>query len=187
MGQNGPIRPCTKCDCNNNVDANAIGNCNRTTGECLRCIDNTDGFNCERCKSGFFGDALALKQPGDPPSCQPCQCYPIGTNLDEETTLPICNGYTGDCLCKPHVIGRNCEKCADGYFNLESGEARQNFTFSLLKPPKDNRVLSPFRAANRVTATPSDHSTPLATYRLGNVGCSGYKSKLVCNFIWVIN
>ena len=135
MGQNGPIRPCTKCDCNNNVDSNAIGNCNRTTGECLRCIDNTDGFNCERCKSGFFGDALALKQPGDPPSCQPCQCYPIGTNLDEETTLPICNGYTGDCQCKPHVIGRNCEKCADGYFNLESGEARQNFYLLPFKTP----------------------------------------------------
>ena len=141
MGQNGPIRACTKCDCNNNVDANAIGNCNRTTGECLRCVDSTDGFNCERCKSGFFGDALALKQPGDPPSCQPCQCYPIGTNLDEETTLPICNGYTGDCLCKPHVIGRNCEKCADGYFNLESGEARQNFTFCLLKPPNNDSVI----------------------------------------------
>lgn len=32
----GLIRPCEKCDCNNNVDPNAIGNCNRTTGECLR-------------------------------------------------------------------------------------------------------------------------------------------------------
>ncbi len=122
MGLNGPVRPCQKCDCNNNVDPNAIGNCNRTTGECLRCIDNTDGFNCERCKSGFFGDALALKKPGDPPSCQPCQCYPIGTNLNDETFLPICNGYTGDCSCKPHVVGRDCDKCADGYFNLDSGE-----------------------------------------------------------------
>jgi laminin gamma 1 len=122
MGQNGPVRPCQKCQCNKNVDSNAIGNCDSLTGECLRCIDNTDGFNCERCKSGFFGDALALKKPGDPPSCQPCQCYPVGTNLNDDTYLPICNGFTGDCSCKPHVVGRDCDKCADGYFNIDSGQ-----------------------------------------------------------------
>ena len=118
----GTVRPCKKCECNNNVDPNAIGNCDGVTGECLRCIDNTDGFNCERCKAAFFGDALALKKPGDPPNCQPCQCYPIGTNLDDGTFLPICNGFTGDCSCKPHVVGRDCDKCADGYFNIDSGQ-----------------------------------------------------------------
>jgi coxsackievirus/adenovirus receptor len=41
MGKFGPVRACQKCDCNNNVDANAIGNCDRQTGQCLRCIDNT--------------------------------------------------------------------------------------------------------------------------------------------------
>jgi laminin gamma 1 len=120
-GQNGPVRPCQRCDCNNNVDPNAIGNCDRSTGECLRCIDNTDGFNCETCKSGFFGDALAVKKPGDPPSCQPCQCYPVGTYLDAVTFLPMCNGYSGDCSCKPNVKGRDCDRCADGYYNLQSG------------------------------------------------------------------
>lgn len=122
MGLMGPVRECSKCDCNHNVDPNAIGNCDRTTGECLRCVDNTDGFHCERCKSGFFGDALALKKPGEPPNCRPCQCYPVGTNLDDQTYLPICNGFTGDCSCKPHVVGRDCDKCADGYFNLDSGD-----------------------------------------------------------------
>ena len=94
-----------------------------------RCIDNTDGFNCERCKSGFFGDALALKKPGDPPSCQPCQCYPIGTNLNEDNFLPICNGYTGDCSCKSNVVGRDCDTCADGYFNLDSGQVELGIFF----------------------------------------------------------
>ena len=125
MGQNGPIRPCQKCDCSNNVDPNAIGNCDGLTGECLKCIDNTDGFRCEKCKSGFFGDALALKKPGDPPSCQPCQCFPEGTNqgtnIGQYTFLPLCNGFSGECSCKPFVKGRNCESCQDGYFNIDSG------------------------------------------------------------------
>jgi len=116
------IRPCQKCNCNNNVDPGAIGNCDTNTGECLRCIDHTDGFNCERCAQGFFGDALAIKRPGDPPSCQPCQCYPLGTNIDDQTQLPICNGLTGDCSCKHNVAGRDCDRCEDGYFDITSAD-----------------------------------------------------------------
>jgi Laminin EGF domain len=34
--------------------------CNRTTGECLKCIFNTAGSRCERCLPSYYGDALAL-------------------------------------------------------------------------------------------------------------------------------
>ncbi|CAB4054802.1 LAMC1 [Lepeophtheirus salmonis] len=92
-GRTGP-----RCElCKDGYFGDPMGQKWRVTGECLRCIDNTDGFNCQQCKSGFFGDALAIKKPGDPPNCQHCQCYPVGTNLDTETFLPICNGFTGDC------------------------------------------------------------------------------------------
>ena len=79
----GPRQQCRKCDCSDNIDLSAIGNCDRVTGECLRCIDDTAGFNCERCKSGFFGDALAPRMRGDPPNCAPCQCYPFGTHMSQ--------------------------------------------------------------------------------------------------------
>ena len=123
MGRRGNgIRACQKCNCNNNVDPGAIGNCDTYTGECLRCIDYTDGFNCERCVQGFFGDALAIKRPGDPPSCQPCQCYPLGTYIDDLAQVPICNGLTGDCACQVHVEGKGCDRCEAGYFDIFSND-----------------------------------------------------------------
>ena len=119
-GMSGERRECRKCECSRNIDPSAIGNCNRTTGECLRCIDDTAGFNCEKCKSGFFGDALAPKTNGQK-SCQACQCYPPGTFHSDENMLPECNSITGKCSCKPNVVGHDCDKCKDGFWNLNSG------------------------------------------------------------------
>lgn len=64
LGQSGPGRTCRACKCSDNIDPNAVGNCDRETGECLKCIYNTDGFFCDRCKDGFYGNALA-SSPAD--------------------------------------------------------------------------------------------------------------------------
>ena len=125
-GLNGRPRPCQKCDCNGNVDPSAIGNCDRTTGECLRCIDDTAGFHCETCKSGFYGDALVPRSLKEK-KCNVCQCNPLGTHHTDENNdgvdeLPICNAYSGKCECKANVVGQNCDTCRDGYWDISSGE-----------------------------------------------------------------
>ncbi|KAI5735373.1 hypothetical protein M8J77_017507 [Diaphorina citri] len=108
---------CIPCECNGNVDMNAVGICNRTTGDCLKCIYNTGGPQCDTCLPGYFGDALALPK-GD---CEPCQCYIPGT-LETETFTPVCDQLTGQCSCKPHVVGTNCDQCEVGHYNIISGE-----------------------------------------------------------------
>lgn len=53
-----PGGTCEKCNCNDNVDLNDSGNCDSHTGECLKCLADTAGKNCEICKDDFHGDAL---------------------------------------------------------------------------------------------------------------------------------
>ncbi|KAM7399997.1 hypothetical protein PAMA_004607 [Pampus argenteus] len=114
LGQNGPVRACRACKCSDNIDLNAVGNCNRETGKCLKCIYNTDGFFCDRCKDGFYGSALA-SNPAD--KCKPCSCSPAGT----EGRQTSCSQVTGQCQCLPNVAERDCSACQPGFFNLLSG------------------------------------------------------------------
>uniref|UniRef100_A0A6Q2Z0Q9 Laminin subunit gamma-1 n=1 Tax=Esox lucius TaxID=8010 RepID=A0A6Q2Z0Q9_ESOLU len=114
LGQDGPVRACRACKCNDNIDPNAVGNCDRETGECLKCIYNTDGFFCDRCKEGFYGKPLA-SDPKD--KCKPCSCSPYGTVGRQTSCLQV----TGQCTCLPHVTNRDCSACEPGYFNLRSG------------------------------------------------------------------
>lgn len=66
---------------------------------------------------GFYGDALAIAK-GD---CKQCQCNHYGT---QETGFgpPVCDQLTGQCHCKTHVVGKNCDRCEDGFYNIISGE-----------------------------------------------------------------
>ncbi|XP_013412469.1 laminin subunit gamma-1 [Lingula anatina] len=118
-GRYGPASQCQKCRCNENIDPNAVANCNSTTGECLKCIYNTAGFYCDRCLPGYYGDALALPK-GD---CKACQCYPRGSRRPASAPdgVLLCEARTGQCPCLPYVTGRQCDRCQDGYYNIDSG------------------------------------------------------------------
>ncbi|NXC45508.1 LAMC3 protein, partial [Penelope pileata] len=112
LGQRGPVRPCIPCQCHGNVDLNAVGNCDAVSGRCLRCLHNTTGERCQRCRPGFYGDALAPSPAG---KCAPCNCNPDGSVPGPEG----CDPGTGQCRCLPYVAGRTCGHCQHGYYGLQ--------------------------------------------------------------------
>lgn len=101
---------CKKCQCNDNIDLTDSGNCDPLTGRCLKCLYNTIGDHCEKCKSGFAGDAS--KQ-----LCRECVCNNLGTDPKHPKE---CHPITGQCSCLPHVDGIDCGKCKPGFFNISS-------------------------------------------------------------------
>ncbi|XP_007450197.1 PREDICTED: laminin subunit gamma-2 [Lipotes vexillifer] len=102
FGEHGPVRPCQPCQCNNNVDPSASGNCDRLTGRCLKCLHGTAGTHCDQCKAGYFGDPLA---PNPTDKCRACNCNPVGSE-------PVECRSDGSCVCKPGFGGLNCEHAA---------------------------------------------------------------------------
>lgn len=99
---------CQICDCNNNVDIYIPGYCNNNTGQCLRCLGNTGGWNCGECLERHYGNP-------ERQDCRSCDCNPHGSEFAE------CDQITGQCICKLNYIGRKCDRCADGYGNVEVG------------------------------------------------------------------
>ena len=47
---------CQPCQCNEHEDITK-GICDKESGVCY-CADNTEGDQCQKCKSGFFGNSL---------------------------------------------------------------------------------------------------------------------------------
>lgn len=106
-----PGGSCTRCDCSNNTDLSRPGNCDPRTGECLQCLYATYGPHCDICKPGFYGDAFRQ-------DCRDCQCNILGTDSE----IGICDHFTGQCPCLPHVIGQYCDRCENNHWRIASGE-----------------------------------------------------------------
>ncbi|VDN06764.1 unnamed protein product [Thelazia callipaeda] len=98
---------CELCDCSGNIDPMAIGNCDRETGKCLKCIYNTAGEHCEECKENHWGDPMDK-------SCRPCGCHLKGAQS------AICNISTGACQCHENYVGMQCDRCKDGHGDIDN-------------------------------------------------------------------
>ena len=55
-----------------------------------------------------------------------CNCHPKGTQRHSDNSLLQCNLQLGQCSCKSNVQGRQCDKCENGYWNLNSDQGRSN-------------------------------------------------------------
>lgn len=121
---------CKQCSCNNHAtkchfDPYVFEMTGRVSGGvCDDCEHNTEGKNCEKCKSFFYSDPN--KDFSDPDVCVRCDCDPAGS-LD----AGLCDPYTneaeglisGNCHCKPNVGGKRCDACKDGYWNFNETSA----------------------------------------------------------------
>ena len=95
---------CSNCSCNGNINASDPNSCDRTTGQCLLCLYDTAGNQCERCRNDYYGSAVAK-------NCTPCNCDATGSVSSQCIE-------TGKCICKPNVVGFNCTECDVNYFNF---------------------------------------------------------------------
>ncbi len=95
---------CQRCQCNGNINMTDFDSCDQTTGECLRCLYNTTGTNCQECEHWHYGDPIVAK------SCKPCECDRCGSET--------CDPKNGECKCKQSVLGYNCAKCGDNQWGF---------------------------------------------------------------------
>ncbi|XP_067908301.1 laminin subunit beta-1 [Heterodontus francisci] len=106
---------CWPCQCNNNIDLIDPGSCDPRTGQCLKCLYNTDGAHCGECKAGYYGNPLQQ-------DCRRCTCNIQGTLESQCNPRDICHcdRITGQCPCRENVIGINCDQCGPYYWNFGS-------------------------------------------------------------------
>ncbi|CAI9728190.1 laminin subunit alpha-like [Octopus vulgaris] len=96
---------CQPCQCSDNIDLNNPNSCDKKTGECRNCTNNSAGKNCNICKEGWFGDPVMAK------NCTRCTCDTCGTSK--------CDDTFGFCYCKPNVVGKKCNRCLPNHYGFK--------------------------------------------------------------------
>ncbi len=99
---------CLPCNCNGNIDLTDTGSCDQKTGKCLKCLKNSAGESCDRCRDWHYGDPIELK------NCMECKCDKCGSDK--------CDATNGTCTCKPNVKGINCNTCVENTWGFNSCE-----------------------------------------------------------------
>nr|XP_009291422.1 usherin [Danio rerio] len=116
-------RPCqcyghaSSCHYNSSLDPHPGEHFRGGGGVCDDCTHNTTGRNCERCRSLFYREVGALLWATD--VCKACECHSAGTINASLHCEPI----GGQCKCKRHVSGRQCNQCQHGFYKLQSALA----------------------------------------------------------------
>ncbi|XP_055884413.1 laminin subunit alpha-like isoform X2 [Biomphalaria glabrata] len=98
---------CIPCNCN--LYGSLGQTCDQTSGQC-NCRSNFVGVMCDKCGENFYNY----------PNCEVCNCNPDGAKEILGFPLGGCGIRTSGllCECKDKVMGRICDKCKPGYWNL---------------------------------------------------------------------
>ncbi|KAG1696659.1 Laminin subunit alpha [Nymphon striatum] len=102
---------CEECNCNPSGVLATFGGCGSLTdGLLCECKERVTGRICNTCKPLYWN-----LRANNPLGCEDCDCHKQGTIGG----LNICDGITGQCMCKPNVQSRRCDTCLDGTYRLE--------------------------------------------------------------------
>ncbi|KAK7496947.1 hypothetical protein BaRGS_00011927, partial [Batillaria attramentaria] len=104
-----------RLDCVMNSDVIAAG---KAPGDCF-CKLNVQGTKCDTCRPGFYN----LRQD-NALGCLSCACDVAGTMGGTQVCTP---DTTGQCPCKEHVQGRQCDVCKDSYYSLQAANFQGKF------------------------------------------------------------
>uniref|UniRef100_A0A8D8UVI4 Laminin subunit alpha n=1 Tax=Cacopsylla melanoneura TaxID=428564 RepID=A0A8D8UVI4_9HEMI len=97
---------CVPCDCHGHA-----ATCDKVTGVCHECQNDTMGLQCEQCKPGYYGDATS------PYGCMICACpLPIPSNNFASGCDVSESGEEISCQCLEGYMGALCQSCAPGYY-----------------------------------------------------------------------
>ncbi|XP_041847231.1 laminin subunit alpha-3-like [Melanotaenia boesemani] len=91
---------CRPCECGRRL-------CDEVTGRCI-CPPQTVKPACDVCQNQTFSYHPLL-------GCENCLCSPDGINTNAGLQ---CDLITGQCSCKPRIGGRQCDRCAAGYYRF---------------------------------------------------------------------
>ncbi|KAK3091660.1 hypothetical protein FSP39_021617 [Pinctada imbricata] len=99
---------CKPCSCD--IYGSIGQSCDQVTGQCV-CRPTFQGLQCSKCKQGFYNY----------PMCEECNCNPAGAKEIPGYPLGGCGEVIKGqlCECKERVMGRICDKCKNGYYNLD--------------------------------------------------------------------
>ncbi|XP_014977169.3 laminin subunit alpha-3 [Macaca mulatta] len=91
---------CKPCSC-------GLRLCEEMTGQC-RCPPRTVRPQCEVCETHSFSFHPMA-------GCEGCNCSRRGTS---EAAMLQCDRDSGQCRCKPRITGRQCDRCASGFYRF---------------------------------------------------------------------
>ncbi|XP_063053091.1 laminin subunit beta-4 [Engraulis encrasicolus] len=115
-GANAP-HVCRRCNCHGHSERchfdmdRFLASGEVSGGVCEDCRNNRVGAQCEQCQPYFYLDPSKSKE--DPDACIPCNCDPAGS-----LNGGLCDGATGQCVCKENVEGERCDRCKHAFFGL---------------------------------------------------------------------